>query len=69
VKTFKEFIKEDNMSGSGGVFGDYSSSTSSGDFYAQGDTRFPYIIGAYTRYGKIKKKKKRKSRRKKKKVK
>lgn len=62
--TFKKFIEEENFAGAGGVFGDYSSS---GDFYAPGDTRFPYIIGAYTRFGKIKRKKRKKSRRKKKK--
>lgn len=63
--SFKNFVLEINAAGDGGVFGDFSSSITSGDFYAPGDTRLPYVLGTYSRRGKVKKRKKAKSRRKK----
>lgn len=64
VVTFKEFIiKEDNVSGGGGVFGNADSFDKGGsfgnvDFYAPGTAIIPHFLGSYTRKGKLKKSRK-----------
>lgn len=60
MKLFKNFFKEDNAAGAGGVFGGYDSGgIFSGDFYAPGSAIIPKVLGAYTRKGKLKSKRKR----------
>lgn len=62
---FAKILNEDNLAGIGGVFGDGQSiggiynppsQISSGDNYAPGDARIPFVFGA-TKKGKKKKKK------------
>lgn len=65
VITFKNFLREMNVSGAGGVFGvgssgEFGGSVGNSDFYAPGDTRVPQVLGAYSRKGKLKSRKKRK---------
>lgn len=65
---FNRIIKEDNLAGSGDVFGPGSvlpanSVDKQGDFYATGDYRIPKLLGVYSRSGKLgKKRRRRKSR-------
>lgn len=64
VKTFKDFIKEDNVGGDGGVFGGGDSFGHGGsfgnvDFYAPGTAVIPQYLGTYTRKGKRKNSRKR----------
>ena len=63
MKSFKKFLQEDNVSGSGGVFGvgdsfDQGGSVGNKDFYAAGSAVIPCHLGTYKRSGKIKKRKK-----------
>ena len=59
---FLKVLQEDNIAGSGGVFGStVSGGFNSSDFYAPGDSRIPHGLGAE----KVKKKKKKKSKNKK----
>lgn len=63
MKTFKQFVKEDNTSGGGGVFGggdsfDHGGSVGNKDFYAQGTAVIPEFLGLYKRTGKVKSNKK-----------
>lgn len=55
AQVFLKCLNEDNVAGSGGVFGSYPS----GD-YAPGDTRIPHVLGA-KKTKKTKKKKKKKN--------
>lgn len=72
--TFKEYInliREDNVAGGGGVFGDgpsfdHGGAVGNSDFYAHGDARIPYVMGYFTRKGKLNKKRKKKRKGKKK---
>lgn len=66
---FSKILNEDNLAGSGGVFGDGPSiggiynppdQISSGDNYAPGDARIPFAFGAAEIVKKGKKKKKKK---------
>ena len=61
---FSKILNEDNVSGSGGVFGSGPSigsvfnppaTISSGDRYAPGDARIPFALGAKKRKNKNKK--------------
>lgn len=69
--TFKEYvqlIREDNVAGGGGVFGDgpsfgHGGAVGNSDFYASGDARIPFALGYFSRQGKLKKKKRKKKRR------
>lgn len=68
MKLFKNFFKEDNAAGAGGVFGGFESGGAfSGDFYAPGSAIIPHVLGTYSRKGKVKGKKKRRVKRKKRK--
>lgn len=68
-KKYIELIKEDNISGDGGVFGGGSSFSHSGeignnDFYATGYSGIPYVMGMSRRVkGKKRKGRKRKKKR------
>jgi hypothetical protein len=70
-KKYLEIIKEDNIAGGGGVFGDgpsfgHGGAVGNSDFYASGDSRIPYVLGYFSRKGKLKSKKKKRKRIKKK---
>lgn len=68
MKLFKNFFKEDNSAGDGGVFGSFGGSGAfSNDFYAPGSAIVPQILGTYSRKGKVKGKKRKAKRRAKKK--
>jgi len=64
-------LDDGNVAGSGGPLGDWTQSHFSGDFYAPGDARRPFALGAMQRRAGVskkkgkKKKKKRKSKKKK----
>lgn len=59
MKLFKNFFKEDNSAGAGGVFGGFESGGAfSGDFYAPGSAIIPGVLGMYSRKGKVKRKRK-----------
>lgn len=68
-KKYIELIKEDNISGSGGSFGDAPSFGHGGeignnDFYATGYSGIPYVMGMSRRVkGKKRKSRKRKNKR------
>jgi hypothetical protein len=68
-KKYIELIKEDNISGDGGVFGGGSSFGHGGevgnnDFYATGYSGIPYVMGMSRRVkGKKRKSRKRKNKR------
>ena len=64
MKTFKQFVQEDigagNAAGAGGVFGDapsmgHGGAVGNSDFYAPGDARVPFALGAKRIKGKKKK--------------
>ena len=59
-KYFKLALREDMHAGSGGVFGDFSSSQFSGDNYAPGNYQVPKALGTVQRRRKSKKKLKKK---------
>ena len=56
---------EGNVAGSGGTLGDWTQSHFSGDFYAPGDARRPFALGAVQRRAGVSKKKKKKKKKKK----
>lgn len=63
MKLFKNFFKEENMAGTGGVFGNFEGGGAfSSDFYAPGSAIIPGILGTYSRKGKVKVKKKKRNR-------
>lgn len=67
MKTFREFIQEDNIAGDGGVFGagqsfGHGGSFGNTDFYNAGSAIIPYHLGTYRRNIKTKKNKRRKKR-------
>jgi len=70
MKSFKEYIKEDNVAGGGGVFGggdsfDHGGSVGNSDFYAPGNSIIPGFLGTYTRQGKLKNRRKKRKKSKK----
>lgn len=68
-----QLIMEDNTSGNGGVFGGgesfgYGGAVGNKDFWNAGDARIPYVMGYFTRNGRLKRKKRRKNVKKRKKT-
>lgn len=60
---YQDILNEDNVAGGDGVFGDiegHGGDIENSDFYATGDSRYPWLIGTQTRNGEVKRKKKRK---------
>jgi len=60
-------LDDGNVAGSGGALGDWTQSHFSGDFYAPGDARRPFALGAMQRRAGASKKKRKKKKRKSKK--
>lgn len=60
-------LDDGNVAGSGGPLGDWTQSHFSGDFYAPGDARRPFALGAMQRRAGVSKKKRKKKKRKSKK--
>ena len=66
MKRFKNFFKEDNAAGDGGVFGSFEGGGAfSSDFYAPGSAIVPHALGTYSRKGKVTGKKKKRNKRRK----
>jgi len=66
-KYFIKVLSEDNVAGTGGVFGDVGGGTmfpGGGDIYAPGDARLPHLLGDKPKKSKKSKKGKRKKRKK-----
>ena len=57
-------LDEGNVAGSGGALGDWTQSHFSGDFYAPGDARRPFALGAMQRRAGVSKKKRKKKKKK-----
>lgn len=55
-----KLLDEDNIAGSGGPLGSWTSSQFSGDTYAPGDSRIPKVLGGVQRRAGVKKKRKKK---------
>lgn len=62
VDIYASIINEDMDSSTvlGDTVGDHAGEIENTDFYATGDTRYPYLLGIQSRNGKVKTKKKKK---------
>jgi hypothetical protein len=70
MEEFNKLVKliiEDNVSGDGGVFGGgdsfgYGGAIGNKDFWNTGDARIPYVLGYFTRNGRLKPKRSKRKR-------